>query len=154
MGIRNKILSICLILLVTIPTVGINVNTHICGQTEDVTKSLVIPGILTPSECDKCHEIVVVKSCCSNKEAVVEKANSEDENEKGCCQDILEYNDYDYLTITPYVLSIDFSSVSFIVSETYSAFKSEAPNNKTINLQTRRRPYVVDIHSFNCSYLI
>jgi hypothetical protein len=137
-----------------LPTLGININTHICGQTAEVSKSLIIPGILSPEECDKCHKVVIVKSCCSNKEVKVEETTGEDKNEKGCCQDILEYNDYDYLTITPYVLSIDFSSVSFIVSETYSVLNTQDLTRKTIILDTRRRPYIVDIHTFICTYLI
>ncbi|MER3329483.1 MAG: hypothetical protein RIF34_07905, partial [Candidatus Kapaibacterium sp.] len=55
--------------MLLIPVLGININTHICGQTEEVSKSLVIPGLLNANECDKCHiEVVVVKSCCSEKE--------------------------------------------------------------------------------------
>lgn len=154
MNLLQNILSILISILILLPTLGININTHICGQTAEVSKSLIIPGILSPEECDKCHKVVIVKSCCSNKEVKVEETTGEDKNEKGCCQDILEYNDFDYLTIAPYVQNIDFSSVSFIVSETYSTLKTEDPTFKTINLQTRRRPYIVDIHSFNCSYLL
>ena len=156
MEFKNKILSIIITILVLVPALGININTHICGQTEDVSKSLIIPGVLGPKECDKCHNvIVVIKSCCSNKEAVDEKTNVDNNNsEKGCCQDILEYNEFNYLTITTYVQNIDLSIVSFIVSEAYSTLRIETPIYKTMNLDTRRRPYVIDIHSFNCSYLI
>ena len=150
-----NILSLILIVLILIPVIGININTHICGQTNDVSKSIVIPGLISSIDCEKCHKAIVVKSCCSNKEAVDEKTNVDNNNsEKGCCQDILEYNEFNYLTITTYVQNIDLSIVSFIVSEAYSTLRIETPIYKTMNLDTRRRPYVIDIHSFNCSYLI
>ena len=73
MNLLQNILSILISILILLPTLGININTHICGQTEDVSKSLIIPGVLSPMECDKCHKVVIVKSCCSNKEVEVEE---------------------------------------------------------------------------------
>ncbi len=154
MKIRTNILYISLMLLIIVPTVGINFNTHICGQTEDVSKSLVIPGILSPDECDKCHKVVVVKSCCSSKEDGIKKEPNRHENEKGCCKDILEYSSYDYLTITPFIQNL--ISISSTYNRSISNLDLEQTNtllNAHI-LKTRLRPYVVDIIPLKCAYLI
>ena len=116
MNLLQNIISILISILILLPTIGININTHICGQTEDVSKSLIIPGVLSPKECDKCHKAVVVKSCCSDKKDKLEPESTSNEDKKNCCQDILEYTNFEYLLIAPYVQNIDFSSVSFIVS--------------------------------------
>ncbi|MFN3196783.1 MAG: hypothetical protein ACE364_12595, partial [Chlorobiota bacterium] len=60
-----KILSSFLIILMLIPILGVNINTHICGETQNTLNSIVIPGLLEADECDKCHKVVVVKSCCN-----------------------------------------------------------------------------------------
>lgn len=145
-----KIFLPILAVLILVPTLGININTHFCGQSEDVSKSLVIPGILFADECDKCHEVVVMKSCCSAPEAVV----ADDAQEEDCCQDILEYSSFDYLKIVPYVQNIDFSTLSFIAFENISLFRFETNEFKPSNIRTRLRPYVTDIVPLLCSYLI
>lgn len=156
MTIRNKILSSIIAILILIPALGININTHLCGQSEDVSKSLVIPGLLGPQECDKCHEevVVIVKSCCSNDEnRIVEKAKDKAED-KGCCKDILEYTSFNYLANSPYVLHNDFSTLAFIVNEDNSLFDIESNLHRSLDFKTRLRPYVVDIIPLLCSYLI
>lgn len=145
-----KIFLPILAVLILVPTLGININTHLCGQSEDVSKSLVIPGILSAEECDKCHEVVVVKSCCSAPKAIV----ADDSKEDNCCEDILEYNSFDYLTIAPYVQTVDFSTLSFIAFENHSLFSNETNEFKATDIRTRLRPYVADIVPLHCSYLI
>lgn len=145
-----KIFLPILAVLILVPTLGININTHFCGQSEDVSKSLVIPGILTAEECDKCHEVVVVKSCCTAPEVIVDDESQEED----CCKDILEYSSFDYLTIAPYVPNIDFSTLSFIAFENHSVFSIESYEFKPTDIKTRLRPYVADIVPLFCSYLI
>jgi len=150
-----NILSHILIVLILIPALGININTHICGQTNDVSKSLVIPGLLNPKECDKCHkEVVVVKSCCSNEENE-QQANTEENNkEKNCCEDISEYNSYEYISIRATNITIDYSEVFLPFVSSNLLYEIQEPTNYQLYDELRRRPYDVDILTFNCSYLI
>lgn len=155
MTIRNKILSSIIAVLILIPVLGINVNTHICGQTDEVSKSLVFPGLLNPKECDKCHiEVVIVKSCCSN-DGNEQEANTEEKNkEKNCCEDISEYNSYEYISVRATNVTIDYSDSFLAFTSSLLLFEIQDSLNYQLFDNTRRRPYVVDILSLFCSYLI
>ena len=151
MNILLIILSSIIAALILVLALGININTYICGQTEDVSKSLVIPGILSPKECNKCHQIIVVKSCCSNKVDELKVEDSDHDNDKGCCEDILEYCSFDYLTNVPFVQDLVFPPSVFAIEQNhtfYRASKRITHPNKT------QDPYVVDIMSLKCSFLI
>lgn len=141
-------------LLIIIPTVGINFNTHICGQTKEVSKSLVIPGLLSPKECDKCHQVVVVKSCCSNKGDEKKVEDNDHGNDEGCCEDILEYSSFDYLTIAPFVQDLVSSSSTFAIAQSNFHLGVANTSHRIFNYKIRLRPYVVDILPLKCSYLI
>jgi hypothetical protein len=155
MGIRFKILSLIIIVMMMVPLLGININTHICGQTKDVSKSIIIPGILNPKECKNCHyEVVIIKSCCSNKKK--EAASIKDKNPKdnNCCKDLKEYNGYKYLNVRINKIILDYSDNILTLNSTVLLFITQESSNKKFSDNYGRRPYVVDILSFICAYLI
>jgi hypothetical protein len=155
MGNKYKILTLIVIVMMIVLVLGININTHICGQTENVSKSLVIPGILSPKECNNCHkEVVVVKSCCSNKKNVVQSTQDNKAKKKNCCKDLKEYNDYEYLNIRSSNIRIDYSDSFLSFKRSILQFVTQESANYQQFDNSRRRPYVVDILSFICSYLI
>lgn len=152
---RYKILTLIILVMMMVPVLGININTHICGQTEDVSKSLVIPGILNPKECNNCHkEVVVVKSCCSNKKKEVETTHENKSKKKNCCKDLKEYNGYEYINVRAYCITLDYSDSFITIKRSIVQFVTQESFNYQFFDNSRRRPYVVDILSFLCSYLI
>ncbi len=152
---RFKILSLIIVVMIMVPVLGININTHICGQTEDVSKSLVIPGILNPKECNNCHkEVVVVKSCCSDKKIEVETNQDNKAKEKNCCKDIKEYNGYEYINVRATNIIIDYSDSFLVVNRHVVQIITHESINYQIFDNSKRRPYLVDILSFICLYLI
>jgi len=150
----TKILSFLLTLLILIPATGINFNTHICGKTEDVSKSIIIPGIKSAKECDKCHEVIVVKFCCSNKNKEQAKKLPIKTKKKGCCKDILEFNSFDYLAINNYVLNPNEVVVDFLAVPSFELSNIELKQDKRLYINIRLRPFVDDIIALKCSYLI
>lgn len=150
-----QIFSSILAILILIPALGISVNTHICGQTDEVSKSLVIPGLLNPKECDKCHiEVVVVKSCCSNDGNEQQAKTKEKSKDDVCCVDISEFNSYNYINIRATNVTIDYSDIFLPLNSLSLLFEIQDSLNFKLFDETRRRPYVVDILSLYCSYLI
>lgn len=154
MNILLKIFSSILTVLILVPVLGINFNTHICGQTNDVSKSIVVPGIINSEECDKCHIVVVVKTCCNNKDTIPEEGSDNQSEDKECCQDILEYSSFDFLTVTPYVQNL-VSYTSAILSVNFQeVFNNTRTSDKILDFGKRLRPSQPDIISLKCSYLI
>ena len=137
-----------------IPILGVNINTHICGETQNTLNSIVIPGILEADECNKCHKVVVVKSCCNKDKANDTPKIKYKKNEKGCCKDFLTYNSYDYLipgktiadkSITPILNQL----ISFQILEL-----SNWLDSKVSYKRVRLRPYQPNILTLICSFLI
>ncbi|MCB0701539.1 MAG: hypothetical protein KDC55_02415 [Ignavibacteriae bacterium] len=149
-----NILSLILIVLILIPVIGININTHICGQTNDVTKSIVIPGLISSIDCEKCHKAIVVKSCCSGKDSVKPFIRNKKQAKRDCCKDLKEFNEYDYL-LTRFS-KIEFSTFSFYLLNFIQVkpLTSDGYNSQRKLDKIRGRPYVADILTLNCSYLI
>lgn len=149
-----KILSPIIVLLMLIPILGVNINTHICGETQNTLNSIVIPGILEAEECNKCHKVVVVKSCCNKDKPNKAPRINYKKNKTGCCKDFLTYNSYDYLI--PHKTIAD-NSITPILNQLIT-FQILSLNNwldSTVNYKrVRLRPYQPNILSLFCSLLI
>jgi hypothetical protein len=149
-----KILSPLIIILMLFPALGININTHICGETEDAVNSLVIPGLIEAEECDKCHEVVIVKSCCSSeKESAVKKIEIENK-EKGCCKDFLSYSTFKYISSNKTLIKHNLSLTINLIKLYQSFFLIDKEKIKISENRTRLRPYSPTILPFICTFLI
>ncbi len=149
-----KILSPLIIILMLIPVLGININTHICGETEDAVNSIVIPGLVDAEECSKCHEVVVVKSCCSNgQENAADKIKIE-ETEKGCCIDFLNYSALEYISPSKTLVNHNISLLPYIIGLYQSYVFINKEHVETTENRTRLRPYSPTILPLICSFLI
>jgi len=137
-----------------IPVLGININTHICGETEDAVNSIVIPGLIEAEECSKCHEIVVVKSCCSNRHESEANKIKIEESEKGCCKDFLNYSALEYISPNKTLVNHNISLLPYIIGHYQTYVSIDKEHIKTIENRTRLRPYSPTILPFICSFLI
>jgi len=155
MKTKNEILSLIIVVMMMVPLLGININTHICGQTKDVSKSFVIPGILNPKECKNCHnEVVIIKSCCSDKKKEAASTKDKKPKDNNCCKDLKEYNGYKYLNVRINRIILDYSDNILALNSTVLLFITQESSNNKFSDNYGRRPYVVDILSFICAYLI
>jgi hypothetical protein len=149
-----KILSPIIIILMLIPVLGININTHICGKSQNTLNSIVIPGLLEADECNKCHKVVVVKSCCSNEGPDNTTQIQYKENKKGCCKDFLTYKSYDYF-VNNKLLAHNSISLTLSLVKTYQILNLDSWPKTLLNYKrVRLRPYQIDIIPLTCSYLI